>query len=138
MRRILQLHDEPIPRWATRLLSWLLGFFALVRGTDYWQSLGGTESLRMVEAIAPLTSWGVALMVAAVILLTGLLARIHEIVWAGHVACAGIYFMLTIATAQAVVPAGTGYRGIGPLATVTTLHALLAVVRGPIPKGTRK
>lgn len=138
MREIFQLRDEPIPEWATRFLSWMVGVFALLRGTDYWRSSGGTESLRMVEAIAPLNTWGVVLTVVSVALLVGLIARIHELVWAGHVVCAGIYFMLTIATAQAVIPTGTGYRGIGPLVTVTTLHVLLALVRGPIPKGTRQ
>lgn len=138
MRRILELHDEPIPPGAVRLLSWLLGIFALTRGLDYWRSVGGTESLKIVEAIAPLTTWGITLVVAATLLLAGLVFRIHEVVWVGHVACAGIYIMLTIATAQAVIPAGTGYRGVGPLATVTVLHIMLAVVRGPIPKGTRQ
>lgn len=138
MRRILELHDEPIPEWAVRLLSWILGVTAFVRGFDYWHSNGGTESLRIIEAIAPLTTWGVALMVIASLLVIGLTSRIHEVVWFAHLLCAAIYTMLTIATAQAVIPAGTGYRGVGPLFTVTVLHILLAVVRGPIPKGTRK
>jgi hypothetical protein len=138
MRRIYELHDEPIPPWAVRLVSWMLGISAFARGLDYWQSAGGTEPLRMVEAIAPLSTWGVAITAIATVLLAGLATRVHELVWVGHVACAGAYFMLTTATAQAVIPTGHGYRAIGPLATVTTLHILLAVVRGPIPKGSRR
>lgn len=136
MRRFLHLQDRDLPaKWVHRL-SWLLAVVGLSRGIDYWTDPGGTSSLVIVEGIAELDAWGICLVLASSLLAVGLAGRLHLAVFLGHVACAGIYVMLTIATAQAVIPTGNGYRGIGPLLTLTVLHVAFALLRGPIPKGT--
>lgn len=136
MRRLIHLQERDLPaRWVRRL-SWLLAAVGFTRGLDYWTDPGGTSALVVVEGIAELDAWGISLVAGSCLLAAGLATRMHLAVFLGHVVCAGLYFMLTIATAQAVIPTGHGYRGIGPLLTLTVLHVAFALLRGPIPKGT--
>lgn len=149
----MSLHDftarlatTGIPWYVARSLSFLLAGNALVTGWDYTHTPPDAQtakSLRIVEEIATLHTWGIAFLIAGGLLALGLIARRHSAVWFGHLICAGLNGMFAIATAQAVwvyahsplsQTQGSIWRAVTVPVLITTLHAALCYIRGPVPR----
>jgi len=139
-----RLAATDIPWQLARTLSWILALNAAVTGFDYLKSPGQTpQSLKMVEQIATLHTWGILFLTAGGTLALGLLFKRHAAVWLGHFACAVLYVGFTAATAQAVwqfsqTPAandtGSIWRAVTMSLVITVAHGILCWARGPVPR----
>jgi len=141
-----RLATTSIPWHMARLLSWILAVHALVTGWDYLhtpESAVAAKSLKIVIELADLHTWGAAFLAGGATLILGLIVRRHAAVWLGHLLCAAMYCMFSIATAQAVWEysrtdvadqQGSIWRGVTQALVITALHAILCYVRGPVPR----
>lgn len=139
-----RLHASEIPESLVRILSGSLAINAAVTGWDYIHSPPkAAVTLKMVERLASLHTWGVLFIVAGGMLALGLILRRHALVWLGHLLCSGMYVAFTVATAQAVwefthsplgQAAGSFWRAVSMSAAITVTHVVLCYARGPIPR----
>lgn len=139
-----RLATTGLPWYIARTLSWVVAVNALVTGNDYLHPPElQPRSLTVVEELASLHTWGVWYIIGGTILVLGLTARLHFVVWIGHFLLAGMYTGFTIATFQAVWTAmhspqvgtlGSIWRAVSMSAVVTILHIVLCYIRGPIPR----
>lgn len=139
-----RLASTPIPWNLARTLSWFLAVNALVTGYDYLDTPGSSpQSLKMVEEIASLHTWGVLFLAAGGVLSLGLLFKRHAAVWLGHFACFVLYVGFTVATAQAVWQFSQSnaadsmpsiWRAVSMSLVITVAHGVLCLARGPIPR----
>ncbi|MFC0622960.1 hypothetical protein [Kribbella deserti] len=142
-----RLARTEIPWWLARTMSAVLALHTIVCGLDYINTPTGAiwlPSLTIVEEIATLRAWGIVFLVAGITLAIGLIARLHLIVWVGHLLGAGLFFAFTIASAQAVwmyfhSPAvdtqGWILRAVTQSLLGLTGHLILLYIRkGPVPR----
>lgn len=126
-----------------RVGSWLLAGYAIVTGIDYLHPpVQAFQNLKMVEQIASLHTWGLWYVVAGSVLMVGLTAGRHTVVWLGHLLCAGLYGAFGAATIQAVItyqsapvqPVGWIWRAAYVAVMIFAAHVGLCWLRGPIPR----
>lgn len=141
-----KLSHTPVPWWLARAASWALAGYAIVTGVDYLNtppSPPGIQSLKMVERLATLHTWGVWFVVAGGSLALGLAFGRHVIVWLGHFLLTLLYTGFAVATTQAVwdyqhTPAADAEGWIWRAAYVSFMiaigHGALAWLRGPVPR----
>jgi hypothetical protein len=141
-----QLSRMNLPWWVGRTVSGVLAFHAVITGWDYYctpESADPVRSLKMVEKLATLHTWGIWYMVAGGVLAVGLVFRRHALVWLGHALCAALYAGFTVAILQAVwayaltsldETQGPLWRAFTSSLAITVVHALLCWIRGPIPR----
>lgn len=139
-----RLHASEIPEGLVRILSGALAVNAAVTGWDYVHSPPrAAATLKMVEKLATLHTWGILFLVAGGLLALGLVLRRHALVWFGHLLCSGMYVAFTVATAQAVWAfshsplardTGSFWRAVSMSLVITVAHVVLCYARGPIPR----
>lgn len=141
-----RLAHTAIPWQAARGISWFLGVYAVVTGWDYLHTPTGAagRSLTVVERLATLHTWGILFIITGGVLMLGLAAKRHLLVWVGHFVCCILYAGFTIATVQAVLdvmlsppPGATPssiWRAIPIALLPAVLHGLLCAIRGFVPR----
>jgi hypothetical protein len=140
-----RLAHTPVPWWLARSASWALAGYAIVTGIDLLHPPAATRviSLKMVERLATLHTWGIWYLIAGGVLALGLALGRHAVVWLGHFACSILYFGFAAATLQAVwqyqsSPLAQSGGWIWRAAYVSFMiaigHFALAWFRGPIPR----
>lgn len=77
------------------LVKLLLGAGAIARAEDY--AHGGSDQFGILEAALPLWWWSAACFTVGVLILAGMAARQHFVVWLGHAFGTGLYTLLWVA-----------------------------------------
>lgn len=103
MRRIHLPHAELCGRWQPAalvtsdiiILKLMLGAAALIRAGDYVH--GAADRYGLIEAAFPLPVWAIWSWTVGALILVGIAAQRHIIVWLGHSLGAGLYGLLAIA-----------------------------------------
>lgn len=143
---IARLDRLKLPWWVARTMSWLLAGHAFATGWDYLHTpstANAAKSLKMVEEMATLHSWGVWYVIAGSVLVAGLLFRVHSVVWLGHFVLFLLYAGFAVATLQAILQyAGTPleqqqgslWRAVTAAFLFGGFHGLLMWTRGPVPR----
>jgi hypothetical protein len=139
-----RLSHTPVPWWVARAASWALAGYAIVTGIDLLHPPAAPAfSLKMVERLASLHTWGIWFLITGSVLTLGLLVGRHVLVWLGHFACSILYFGFAGATFQAVwqyqhspyaSQGGWIWRAAYVALMIAVGHFALAWFRGPIPR----
>lgn len=97
---------------------------ALVRGADYLSPIVRTTPLiEQMQVSFPIEVWGWMLVIPALILVTGIGARVHLAVWLGH----GLLAVAYLALAAATFPEYLGRMWFDGIRNATVLLAPLAL-----------
>lgn len=120
MRRLRLPHVELYDRWQPAalvmsdiiVLKLMLGAAALIRAEDYVH--GTADRYGLIEAAFPLPVWAIWSWAVGALILIGIAAQRHIIVWLGHSLGAGLYGLLAIAQL------GNSFDGWPPATTVNS------------------
>lgn len=128
------LHYRRVPDWAPLGLAWFLSPWPFIRALDYATGIdANAPALRIFAVAVPNEQWALLFVGVASLLAIGLVFRVHTVTWFGHMLSCAAYVGAAISVAQGAIPAGDGYRSIGPLLVIATLHLGLALLLGPLP-----
>lgn len=116
-----------------RLLTIVLGLAAIVRGADYWSVVEPPLPLTTLEGLLPRPALTALFVVGGLLLIAGVAARRHVLVFTGHAVLWVMYSGALVANALAYLPLHDGARHVGALMVVVGLHGLLMTRTGSHP-----